>query len=50
VLYSFQSGSDGAAAQAPLVEYKKRLYSTTYHGGGTGCGGVGCGTVFSVSP
>lgn len=24
------------------------LYGTTYLGGGTGCGGVGCGTVFKV--
>jgi uncharacterized repeat protein (TIGR03803 family) len=27
-----------------------RLYGTTVVGGGTGCGGGGCGTVFSIDP
>jgi uncharacterized repeat protein (TIGR03803 family) len=50
VLYSFLGGSDGAAPQAPVIEHNGTLYSTTYKGGGTGCGGYGCGTVFSVTP
>lgn len=50
VLYSFLGGSDGADPQAPVIEYKGTLYSTTYKGGGAGCGGYGCGTVFSVTP
>jgi uncharacterized repeat protein (TIGR03803 family) len=50
VLYSFQGGNDGSAPQAPLLNVGGTLYSTTYKGGGTGCGGYGCGTVFSVTP
>ena len=50
VLYSFLGGSDGAAPQAPVIEHGGTLYSTTYKGGGAGCGGYGCGTVFSVTP
>jgi uncharacterized repeat protein (TIGR03803 family) len=50
VLYSFLGGSDGADPQAPVIEKGRTLYSTTYKGGGAGCGGYGCGTVFSVTP
>jgi uncharacterized repeat protein (TIGR03803 family) len=50
VLYSFQSGSDGADPQAPVYAFKRNLYSTTAKGGGTGCGGSGCGTIFTVKP
>jgi len=49
VLYAFQDGADGAQPYAPLVMDKKgNLYGTVPFGG-TGCSGVGCGTVFKVS-
>ena len=48
VVYSFMGGgeSDGASPEAPLVAHRGRLYGTTVSGGGTGCGGGGCGTVY----
>ena len=48
VLYSFLGGADGSDPQAALVAKGHDLYSTTYAGGGTGCGGTGCGTIFKV--
>ena len=50
VLYSFAGGTDGSGPQASLLEFKGSLYGTTYQGGGTGCSGSGCGTVFKVTP
>lgn len=53
VLYSFCSQPncvDGASPFANLVDVNGTLYGTTYAGGSTGCGGSGCGTVFSVDP
>jgi uncharacterized repeat protein (TIGR03803 family) len=53
VLYSFcsqQNCADGAVPQASLIEIDGMLYGTTIEGGGTGCGGEGCGTVFSLNP
>jgi uncharacterized repeat protein (TIGR03803 family) len=52
VLYSFGTNSvnDGALPYASLLLYKGILYGTTSIGGGTGCGGSGCGTVFKVTP
>jgi uncharacterized repeat protein (TIGR03803 family) len=50
VLYSFQGGSDGDDPQGPVYQFKGKLYGTTTQGGGTGCGGNGCGTVYSVKP
>lgn len=50
VLYSFQGGNDGSDPQGPVYQFKSKLYGTTTQGGGTGCGGNGCGTVFSVKP
>jgi uncharacterized repeat protein (TIGR03803 family) len=54
VLYSFKSGADGANPNGNLVFDKKgALYGTTYFGGNQGCpqdAGVGCGTVFRLSP
>ena len=49
VLYSFTGGTDGSTPVAGLVQDAQgNLYSTTYEGGGTGCGGSGCGTVFKL--
>jgi len=50
VLHSFEGGTDGSDPQAPLIALGSKLYSTTYTGGGTGCSGNGCGTIFSVKP
>ncbi|HEY1680192.1 MAG TPA: choice-of-anchor tandem repeat GloVer-containing protein [Candidatus Tumulicola sp.] len=50
VLYSFAGGSDGSGPQSPVVDFQGELYGTTYLGGGTGCSGSGCGTIFKVSP
>jgi uncharacterized repeat protein (TIGR03803 family) len=50
VLHSFQGGTDGANPSAGLVNVGGTLYGTTFGGGGTDCGGSGCGTVFKVTP
>lgn len=52
VIYNF-SGNDGAQPEAGLIADKKGdLYGTTYYGGTGYCTytGVGCGTVFKLSP
>jgi uncharacterized repeat protein (TIGR03803 family) len=50
-LYSFVAGSDGDAPLAGMVsDSAGNLYGTTAAGGNTGCGGVGCGVVFKISP
>lgn len=50
VVHSFKGGKDGADPVAQLVADKKgNLYGTTASGGGSGCGGIGCGAVFEVS-
>ena len=50
VLYSFAGGSDGSYSDSALViDRRGTLFGTTYEGGGTGCGGVGCGTAFELS-
>lgn len=48
VLYTFH-GSDGRYPHAGLTDVNGTLYGTTFFGGGAGCGGDGCGTVFSVT-
>ncbi len=51
VLHAFQSGSDGGEpVSALLIDDAGNLYGTTIEGGGTGCGGAGCGTVFKIAP
>jgi uncharacterized repeat protein (TIGR03803 family) len=44
--------SDGAVPQAGLVQATDgNFYGTTFSGGGgPGCGGIGCGTVFRMTP
>jgi hypothetical protein len=50
VMYAFQGGSDGAIPHGGVVAYHGDLYGTTSYGGGAGCGGDGCGTVFKIAP
>jgi hypothetical protein len=51
VLYSFQAGKDGASPIAGVTfGAGSSLFGTTFTGGGTGCGGSGCGTVFELTP
>jgi hypothetical protein len=55
VLHSFGSGKDGANPNGGLIlDSKGRIYGTTYFGGGSqNCNsniGVGCGTIFQLSP
>ncbi|HEX4077654.1 MAG TPA: choice-of-anchor tandem repeat GloVer-containing protein [Rhizomicrobium sp.] len=51
VLYAFQGGSDGDGPYGDVIMDKAgNLYGTTLQGGGTGCYGDGCGTVFKIAP
>ncbi len=50
-LYDFAGGKDANWANESLVFDKAgNLYGASYEGGGTGCGGNGCGTVFALTP
>ncbi|MBV8067195.1 MAG: hypothetical protein JO113_04395 [Candidatus Eremiobacteraeota bacterium] len=49
ILYNFKGGVDGAVPAAPLLDVNGTLYGTTSSGGGTGCYGSGCGTVFAIT-
>jgi uncharacterized repeat protein (TIGR03803 family) len=49
-LYTFSGGADGDTPYAGLAVQGKRLFGTTLTGGGTGCNGQGCGTLFSLLP
>lgn len=49
VLYSFKGGDDGAVPNG-LIRRNRMLYGTTTEGGGGGCFGLGCGTVFALEP
>jgi uncharacterized repeat protein (TIGR03803 family) len=49
VLYEFQGGNDGYFPSGDLTALHGVLYGTTSNGGGSGCGGHGCGTVFSIT-
>jgi len=49
VLYSFKGGNDGESPDSVLVLGQSGgVYGETGAGGGTGCDGYGCGTVFEV--
>lgn len=51
-LHSFAGGSsDGAEPNGDLIpDAEGNLYGTTYYGGSDNCDGLGCGTVFKVTP
>jgi uncharacterized repeat protein (TIGR03803 family) len=49
VLYRFGGGNDGAYPTTNLIDVNGTLYGTTTQGGGYGCSGIGCGTVYSIS-
>jgi uncharacterized repeat protein (TIGR03803 family) len=50
-LHAFQSGSDGSGPVTGVIfDGAGNLYGTTTNGGGSGCGGAGCGTVFRITP
>jgi|SRR5580700_99125 uncharacterized repeat protein (TIGR03803 family) len=49
VLYRFAGGSDGARPLGTLLNVNGTLYGTTISGGGTGCSGNGCGTVYTIT-
>lgn len=50
IFYSFSGGRDGANPNAGVVQDAAgNFYGTTEYGG-RGCNGLGCGTVFRISP
>jgi uncharacterized repeat protein (TIGR03803 family) len=50
VLYSFTGGSDGANPNGGVIrDTKGNFYGATSGGGGTGCNGSGCGTIFELN-
>jgi uncharacterized repeat protein (TIGR03803 family) len=50
-LYQFSGGADGANPLLGDIAFDQHgsIYGTTQTGGGTGCGGLGCGTVFELT-
>jgi uncharacterized repeat protein (TIGR03803 family) len=51
VLYNFTGSSDGLYPFGDLIaDAAGNLYGTTAYGGGSGCDGYGCGTVFELTP
>lgn len=49
VLYAFRPHGDGTRPEGELLFLNGALYGTTFIGGGTGCGGNGCGIVFKLT-
>jgi uncharacterized repeat protein (TIGR03803 family) len=49
-LHEFAGNSDGASPYAGVTYRDGSLYGTTPLGGGTACGGDGCGTIFKLDP
>jgi uncharacterized repeat protein (TIGR03803 family) len=49
VLYAFRAHGDGTRPEGDLLFLNGALYGTTFIGGGTGCGGNGCGIVFKLT-
>lgn len=50
LLHAFAGGSDGNDPEGGIIQNGEGiLYGTTVFGGSNGCGGYGCGTVFSLT-
>jgi uncharacterized repeat protein (TIGR03803 family) len=50
-MYAFAGGADGANPHSRVtIAADGTLYGATYNGGGTGCSGGGCGTIFHLTP
>jgi len=50
ILYRFQGGNDGSGAYGGITfDQAGNIYGTTGEGGGTGCTGPGCGTVYKLT-
>jgi len=52
LLHSFKAGTDGAWPLNGnlILSADGNMYGVTFYGGGTGCSGFGCGTVFGLRP
>ncbi len=51
ILHSFRGHKDGYKPISSLaMDAAGNLYGTTVEGGGSACGGGGCGTIFQISP
>jgi uncharacterized repeat protein (TIGR03803 family) len=49
--YAFRGGADGQWPYGDvIIDTGGNIYGTTLSGGGSGCNGQGCGTVFKVAP
>src|SRR5215469_16959130 len=50
ILYTFKGGNDGAVPGTGVInDAQGNFYGTTVYGGGNGCGGLGCGTIFKLA-
>src|SRR5579864_5019212 len=49
-IYTFRGGADGAVPYAGRVADATGNFYGTTSSGGTGCSGIGCGTVFELTP
>ncbi len=51
VLHKFTGGADGLGPVAGVIlDSADNIYGTAVEGAGTGCGGLGCGVVFKITP
>jgi hypothetical protein len=48
-LYNF-TGPDGLTPNGLIRDATGNLYGTTTDGGGDGCGGIGCGVAYKLTP
>lgn len=52
-LYSFKGPDNGDGVRpyaTPIFDRKGNLYGATLQGGGSGCGGDGCGIIYKIDP
>jgi uncharacterized repeat protein (TIGR03803 family) len=47
VMHNFAGGTDGSSPTGPTILHDGTIYGTTEGGGGSACGGTGCGTIFA---